>query len=114
MSPWVVTGEALAPFSRPARKRTGDTAPPSHLTDETDQADGGLVLAMYADWTTAAMREKNAPPQTVTETNYNISYWTPAQMVAHHASNGCNLEPGYLFGSGTVSGPTDEARATIA
>ena len=73
-----------------------------------------LVLAMYADWTTAAMREKNAPPQTVTETNYNISYWTPAQMVAHHASNGCNLEPGYLFGSGTVSGPTDEARATIA
>ena len=50
----------------------------------------------------------------MTETNYNISYWTPAQMVAHHASNGCNLEPGYLFGSGTVSGPTDEARATIA
>lgn len=114
ISPWVVTAEALAPFAAPARERVPGKEPPAHLTDAADQAGGGLDFAMFADWSTGAMRGRGAPAETVVETNFRDIYWTPAQMLCHHASNGCRLQPGDLFGSGTVSGPAQESRACLA
>lgn len=114
ISPWVVTTEALVPFAAPARPREPGKEPPEHLTSTGNQVGGGLDLAMFADWSTEAMRERNAPAETVVRTNFRTTYWTPAQMLCHHASNGCELRPGDLFGSGTVSGPTPESRACLA
>ena len=114
ISPWVVTAEALAPFAAPARERAAGKAPPAHLTGAEDQASGSLDIAMFADWSTAAMRRRNVPAQAVVKTNFRDSYWTPAQMLCHHASNGCALRPGDLLGSGTVSGAAEDARACLA
>ena len=114
ISPWVITAEALAPFAAPARPRAPGGAPPAHLTSAEDQAGGGLDLVMSADWSTRAMRRKGVPAETVVETNFRDIHWTPAQMLCHHASNGCELAPGDLFGSGTVSGAARKSRACLA
>jgi fumarylacetoacetase len=115
ISPWIVTAEALAPFRAPAFKRDGDDPPPfSHLSDEADLKEGGLDINLEAFWRTAAMRSRGAAPTRVTRTNANALYWTFTQMVTHHTVNGCNLRPGDLIASGTVSGPTDDSRACIA
>ena len=68
---------------------------------------------MFAEWTTPRMHENGEPPASVVAASFRDSYWTPAEMLAHHASNGCNLEPGDLLGSGTVSGPRDGSRACL-
>jgi fumarylacetoacetase len=60
------------------------------------------------------MRAKGAEPFPVSRANFQHMYWTVAQMIAHHTSNGCNLCVGDLIGSGTVSGPTDDSRACLA
>ncbi len=114
ISPWIVTAEALAPFAAPARKRAPGKEPPEHLTDAGDQAGGSLDFAMFADWSTEAMRGRGAPAETVVATDFRDIYWTPAQMLCHHASNGCQLQPGGLFGSGTVSGAAEGSRACLA
>ena len=114
ISPWVVTAEALAPFAAPAREREPGKEPPEHLTGEADRAGGGLDIAMFADWSTETMRRGGAAPETVVATNFRTMYWTPAQMLCHHSSNGCELRPSDLFGSGTVSGPAEESRACLA
>jgi fumarylacetoacetase len=106
VSPWVVTREALAPFRTTAFARPqGDPTPLPHLDDEADRAHGGLDVTLEAYMSTAAMRDAGAAPLRLTQTSFKMMYWTIAQMVAHHASNGCNLMTGDLFGSGTVSGP---------
>jgi fumarylacetoacetase len=114
ISPWIVTAEALAPFRAPAFHRAeGDPAPLPYLSDPTDQREGSLDLGMEAFLLTAKMREAGDPPFRITKTNFKHMYWTFGQMLTHHTSNGCNLAPGDLLGSGTVSGPTDESRACI-
>jgi fumarylacetoacetase len=106
ISPWVVTAEALAPFRVGAFARPdGDPAPLPHLTDADDQAHGGLDITLEAYFSTEAMRRSGTAPLRITQTSFALMYWTIAQMVAHHTSNGCNLEIGDLIGSGTVSGP---------
>lgn len=115
ISPWVVTSEALAPFRCAAFARPdGDPKPMPHLFSEADQAEGGIDLALEAYILTPRMREQGAAPARVTNTNFKHIYWTFAQMVAHHMSNGCNLQPGDLLASGTCSGPTDDSRACLA
>jgi fumarylacetoacetase len=114
ISPWVVTAEAMAPFRIAAFKREpGDPALLPHLHSEADQNEGGLDLAMEAYILTARMRDRGEPPVRISDTNFRFLYWTWAQMLAHHASNGCNLVPGDLFGSGTVSGPADDSRSCM-
>ena len=110
ISPWVVTAEALAPFAVPARRRATARA----LAGRIDQAEGGREIDMFAEWTTPRMREAGEPPAGVVAASFRDSYWTPAQMLAHHVSNGRNLEPGDLFGSGKVSEPRDDSRACLA
>ena len=106
VSPWVVTQEALAPFRIAAFKRPqGDPAPLPHLADAADQAEGGLDITLEAYMATEKMRRAGIAPQRLTQTSFANMYWTVAQMVAHHTSNGCNLAIGDLLGSGTVSGP---------
>ena len=106
VSPWVVTQEALAPFRTAAFARPPeDPAPLSYLDDAADRARGGLDVTLEVYLASEKMRRSALPPQLLTRTSFATMYWTAAQMVAHHASNGCNLAVGDLIGSGTVSGP---------
>jgi fumarylacetoacetase len=106
VSPWVVTAEALAPFRTAAFTRPqGDPAPLPHLDDADDRTNGGIDITLEAYMASEAMRRAEIAPHRVTQTSFALMYWTVAQMVAHHTSNGCNLSIGDLFGSGTVSGP---------
>jgi fumarylacetoacetase len=111
-SPWVVTVDALAPFRAPAfRRAEGDPAPLPHLVDAPEAA--GFDIALEVWLTTAAMRAAGTPPFLVSRGSFTDMYWTVAQLVAHHASNGCNLRPGDLLASGTVSGAAKESRGCL-
>jgi len=106
VSPWVVTAEALLPFHTTAFARPErDPAPLPHLDDADDRAHGGLDVTLEALMSTETMRRQGIAPMPLTRTSSAHLYWTVAQMVAHHASNGCNLAVGDLIGSGTISGP---------
>ncbi len=106
ISPWIVTPEALAPFRIPQPARpAGDPEPFPYLYDETDQREGAIDLELEVQLTTQSMREKGLPPHRLALSNACHMYWTAAQMLAHHTSNGCNLRPGDLVGTGTLSGP---------
>jgi fumarylacetoacetase len=107
VSPWVVTVDALAPFRVPVLQRPeGDPLPLPCLFGKADQADGGLDIHLQVYLSTAQMRGANEPAAEILTSNAKYLYWTPAQMVAHHSVNGCNLQPGDLIGTGTISGPT--------
>ena len=115
ISPWVVTPEALAPFraAQPARPE-GDPAPLDYLLDAADQAQGALAVSLEVLILTPGMRAQKLAPHRLSESSTLALYWTPAQLVAHHASNGCNLNAGDLLGSGTISGPgADEAGSLL-
>ncbi len=105
VSPWIITAEALEPFRIPQPPRpAGDPAPLPHLLDPADQARGCFGIEFQVRLLTPAMRAAGLAPHRLSVGNASMLYWTVAQMVAHHTSNGCNLLPGDLFGSGTVSG----------
>ncbi|MGG5291500.1 fumarylacetoacetase [Pseudomonas shirazensis] len=105
LSPWVVTAEALEPFrcAQPARPE-GDPQPLSYLLDARDQANGALDIELEVLLITEGLREQGLPPHRLSLSNTLSMYWTVAQMVAHHSVNGCQLQAGDLFGSGTLSG----------
>jgi fumarylacetoacetase len=105
LSPWVVTLEALAPFRMAAlRRAVDDPEPLPYLLSDSDQAHGGLDLWLEGSITSAQMRLSGIPPMVLGRSNARDLYWTLAQMLTHHASNGCNLRPGDLLATGTVSG----------
>ena len=105
LSPWIVTLEALEPYRVPAMRRPqGDPAPLPYLFSETDQQAGAFDITVEALLLTEAMRNVGHAPTLLSRGNLRDLYWTPAQMVTHHTSNGCNLLPGDLLGSGTTSG----------
>jgi fumarylacetoacetase len=105
VSPWIITTEALAPFriAQPPRP-AGDPAPLPHLNDPADQANGCFNIDFEVSLLTPRLHAAGAAPHVLSRSSASDLYWTVAQMVAHHSSNGCNLQPGDLFGSGTVSG----------
>jgi fumarylacetoacetase len=107
VSPWLVTQEALAPFRAPFTRPEGDPQPLPYLDSAANRAAGALDVQLQVLLQTAAMREAGiAPALLSTSSAAQAAYWTPAQLVAHHTVNGCNLQPGDLLGSGTLSGPT--------
>lgn len=114
ISPWVVTAEALAPFyaAQPERP-AGDPAPMPYLWDEGDQAAGALQIALSVALASAAMRASDTPPAVLGSGPASNMYWTAAQIVTHHASNGCNLLPGDLLGTGTISTPDDSGLGSL-
>jgi fumarylacetoacetase len=115
VSPWIVTMEALEPFRCAAfdRKPGGQPAPLPYLYDEADQRAGGYAIGMEMCLRSAKMRARKLPPQRLTRSNFRHSFWTAAQIVTHQASNGCNLRPGDLLGSGTISGPTPDSLGSM-
>ncbi len=114
LSPWIVTLEALEPFRVPASARPeGDPAPLPHLTDEGNRGRGGLDIVVEVYLATAAMRARAIPPARLSRGRVADLYWTFGQMLAHHTCGGCNLRPGDLLASGTVSGPDRGARGCL-
>ena len=114
ISPWIVTMEALAPFRASAFKRaTDDPRPLPHLSDEENESSGGIDLKLEVLISTKKMREEKAEPVRISRGNLKDLYWTIAQFIAHHTSNGCNLQPGDLLASGTVSGVEKESRGCL-
>ncbi|RZU02478.1 fumarylacetoacetase [Rivibacter subsaxonicus] len=105
ISPWLVTMEALAPFRAPFERPAGDPQPLPYLDGEFNRGAGSIDIALEVFLSSAAMREQGLPALRISQSNFRDAYWTLAQMVAHHASNGCNLQPGDLLGTGTQSGP---------
>ena len=114
LSPWVVTLDALAPFRVPAFARpAGDPAPLPYLADANDQSSGGFAITLEAFLLTPKMRAAGQSPHRISRGNFADMYWTLAQLLTHHASNGCNLTPGDVLGSGTVSGPEKSSRGCL-
>jgi fumarylacetoacetase len=112
LSPWVVTAEALAPHRCGSRPRgPGEPAPLPYL--DTGAAARGLEITVEAWLRSEAMRKAGMEHFRLSTASSSGLYWTFAQMIAHHTSNGCNLRPGDLLGSGTISGPTDESRGCL-
>jgi fumarylacetoacetase len=114
VSPWVVTLEALEPFRIPRYQRpANDPAPLPYLDSPADQTRGGLNITVEVYLSTAQMRETGMEPARLSRGSTAELYWTLAQMFTHHTSNGCNLQPGDLFASGTISGSTRESRGCL-
>jgi fumarylacetoacetase len=114
VSPWIITPEALAPFRTPQPPRPkGDPAPLRYLWDEADQQGGALDLELEVLLLTPAMQEKRMAPHRLAASNARYMYWTVAQLIAHHTSGGCNLNPGDLLGTGTISGPDREGAGSL-
>jgi fumarylacetoacetase len=114
ISAWVVPLEALTPRRVAAAAREGsDPELLPYLVDDADQLSGGFDLDLEVCLSTSRMREEGVPPHRVSRSNMRDLYWTPAQLVAHHTSNGCNLRPGDLLGTGTVSGPQPDSRGCL-
>jgi fumarylacetoacetase len=114
VSPWLVTIEALAPFRVPAFDRPGgDPAPLAYLDSPGNRAGGAFDVTLEVLLASRRMREAGCPSVRLSRGNLSAMYWTFAQMVAHHTSNGCNLKAGDLLASGTVSGPTEDSRGCL-
>jgi fumarylacetoacetase len=109
VSPWIVSPQALAPFRKPIPLRpSGDPQPLPHLDDPADRDSGALSIRLEVTLSTEQMRQRGLAPRILSRGSADAAmYWSPAQIVAHHSSNGCNLQPGDLIGTGTLS--TDSA-----
>lgn len=114
VSPWIVTAEALAPFrTRQPRRSDGDPAPLPYLDNAEDQQGGAFNIHLAVSLLTNTMRQNGAAPATVGTASATNLYWTPAQLIAHHSVNGCDIGAGDLFGSGTISGSGDRERGSL-
>jgi fumarylacetoacetase len=114
VSPWIVTMEALEPFcTRAATRAEGDPAPLPYLSDADDQSRGNFAITIETYLETSKMRDAKLAPFLVSRGDFSQMYWTFAQMLAHHASNGCNLRPGDLIASGTVSGESRDSAGCL-
>jgi len=113
ISPWVVTAEALAPFRRPMPPRpSGDPKPLPYLDEAQDGAALGIELEVTLS--TQAMRDAGLGPHVLSRGSAAAAmYWSAAQIVTHHASNGCNLQPGDLIGTGTLSTDSDDGLGSL-
>ncbi|MDB5928573.1 MAG: fumarylacetoacetate hydrolase [Polaromonas sp.] len=113
ISPWIVTMEALAPFRAPFARPEGDPQPLPYLDSPGNRENGNIDVSLEVLIQTQAMREAGLPPQQLSKSSYRDAYWTVAQMITHHAVNGCNLQSGDLLGSGTQSGAEPEQAGSL-
>jgi fumarylacetoacetase len=109
LSPWIVTMEALAPFRIPFTRPAEDPQPLPYLDSPAHRANAAFDIELEVWFKTPAMRE----PTRISGSNLRHAYWSLAQMLTHHASNGCNLQPGDLLGTGTISGPAAEEAGSL-
>ena len=106
VSPWIVTMDALAPFRRGFSRPAGDPDPLPYLDSVSNREHGAIDMGLEVWLQTNRMREEACEGELLARSNFaDAAYWTVAQIVAHHAVNGCSLRTGDLLGSGTLSGP---------
>jgi fumarylacetoacetase len=114
VSPWVVSWQALAPYRRPFERPTGDPEPLPYLDGDFNRQHGAIDMTLEVWLQTARMRKAREPAVRLSQSNLrDAAYWTAAQLIAHHTSNGCNLQVGDLLGTGTLSGPLPEQSASL-
>jgi len=114
ISPWIVTTEALAPFRSEWTRDAADPQPLPYLESKSNRDSGSFDIQLQVMLETEKMRSNKEAAVELSQSNFKDSYWTVAQMVAHHTVNGCNLKAGDMFGSGTQSGPNpDEAGSLL-
>ncbi|WP_418118648.1 fumarylacetoacetase [Variovorax sp. 350MFTsu5.1] len=114
ISPWIVTMEALAPYRQAWTRPSNEPQPLAYLEHATNRESGALDIRLEVWLESEKARREKTGPSRLSSTSFRHQYWTVAQMVAHHTMGGCSLNPGDLFGSGTISGPGEgEAGAII-
>lgn len=113
ISPWIVTMEALAPYRAAWQRDETDPQPLPYLDYASLRTSGGFDIELEVLMQTAAMRIAGAAPERISLSNFRHSYWTVAQLLAHHTVNGCAMRPGDLLGSGTQSGPRAEEAGSL-
>ncbi len=114
VSPWIVTMEALAPFRVPFTRPEDDPQPMSYLASEANSESGAINITLEVWLQTGVMAAAGVDAVRLSSSNFaDASYWTLAQLVAHHTVNGCNLQVGDMFGSGTQSGPKPEEGGSL-
>lgn len=113
ISPWIVTSEALAPYKAQWTRDVADPQPLPYLESQQNRNFGSLDISLQVLIETESMRKLAQAPVQLSQSSFKDSYWTVAQMVAHHTVNGCNLRSGDMFGSGTQSGPKPEEAGSM-
>ena len=115
VSPWIVTPDALIPFRKGLRPRpSGDPQPLPYLDDPSDRETGALAVQLEVTISTERMRTEGIAPHILSHGSADAAmYWSAAQIVAHHSSNGCNLQPGDLIGTGTLSTDSEEGLGSL-
>ncbi len=113
ISPWIVTIEALAPYRVPSRARFSDDPQPLAYLKTQSEEPGGIDLTLEVSLESCKMRQAGIAPEKISRANLRDLYWTLAQLVTHHASNGCNLRPGDLLATGTISGPAEGSEGCL-
>ena len=113
ISPWIVTLEALAPFRSPFNRENTHPQPLPYLTSAANSAHGAIDMQLEVFLLTQKMAEEGLPAERLSHSNFTDSYWTVAQMLAHHTVNGCNMLPGDFFGSGTMSGAHEGSQGAL-
>jgi fumarylacetoacetase len=113
ISPWIVSLDALAPYRVPFERPVGDPQPLAYLDGAANREAGSIDVQLEVRLDTPAHRERKAGPSAITRTSFRHQYWTIAQMVAQHTVGGCDLQPGDLLGTGTISGPTPSEAGAI-
>lgn len=113
VSPWIVSNEALLPYRTSWTRDQADPQPLAYLESAKNRDQGSIDIKLEVLLETDTMREQGEQPAQLSKSSFKHSYWTVAQMVAHHTVNGCNLKPGDFFGSGTQSGPNHEEAGSL-
>lgn len=113
ISPWIVTLEALAPYRAAWQRDAADPQPLPYLDYPQLRSSGGFDIELEVLLETEAMRREGLAPARLSQSNFRHSYWTVAQLLAHHTVNGCAMRPGDLLGSGTQSGPEAEEAGSL-
>ena len=114
ISPWMVTLEALEPYRKPLVRPEGDPQPLPYLDSADNKARGAFDIQLEVILQTPRMAAAGHAGDTISRSNFaEAAYWTIAQLVAHHTVNGCALQAGDLFGSGTLSGPRPDQAGSL-
>jgi len=113
LSPWIITTEALAPFRKPFSRDPAHSQPLAYLDSPANSAEGALNIELQVSLLTRQMTTAGEAPAVLSTSNFTDAYWTVAQLVTHHTMNGCNLRPGDLFGSGTMSGSAPGSQGAL-
>lgn len=113
ISPWVVTLEALAPFRTAWTRDAADPQPLPYLDSPQNRAEGAFDVQMQVLISTEQSRAQGKPAAQLSRSNFRDAYWNVAQLITHHTVNGCNLVPGDMLGTGTLSGPRPEEAGSL-